>query len=302
MLLGQLIQNAEETARRVLRYTAQPVTLTLHVPPSIKSDLQLYWSAPNLRITAEPSRAMHVSAMPIGRPSSIVNAPVNTPPPPGPVFSPTAESRVLGSGWRWYNERGTHLTLTLLDRPHPREQKSGDMALIERSGSRLRLVVADGLGHGPAAREAAQRAIQAMSAHIDADLPEAVLRAHEQMASTRGATLGALDIDLSARVLRGTTVGNVRVMVFFGAGRVWSPCGTDAVLGHGRGSLHGRLDVRVEQHPFPPEAIVALFSDGLQNQLRLPWQRTSSDPEELATQLFGNYAVPTDDATLLLLT
>jgi hypothetical protein len=79
---------------------------------------------------------------------------------------------------------------------------------------------------------------------------------------------------------------------------VWSPCGTDAVLGHGRGGQHGRLEVRIEQHSWPEEATLALFSDGLLNQLRLPWQKLPLD--ELAAQLFLTFAVPTDDATLLL--
>jgi hypothetical protein len=128
---------------------------------------------------------------------------------------------------------------------------------------------------------------------------EAVLKAHEQAAATRGATLGVVDIDLEEKLVRATTIGNIRVAMFYGGGRVWSPCGTDAVLGHGRGSFHGRLDIRVEQHMLPPDVLLAVFSDGLQNQLRLPWQR-NMDPEDLALQLFATYAVATDDATLLL--
>jgi hypothetical protein len=42
-----------------------------------------------------------------------------------------------------------------------------------------------------------------------------------------------------------------------------------------------------------------MFSDGLLNQLRLPWQRGEHD--ELATQLFHTFSIATDDATLLLL-
>jgi hypothetical protein len=173
------------------------------------------------------------------------------------------------------------------------------MALALRSGDKLRLAVADGLGHGVVAREAAQRAIQSLRTDVNLGLQESLLRAHEHLAATRGATLGLVDIDLTTQILSGTTVGNVRVVLFFGAGRSWSPCGTDAVLGHGRGGLHGRLEVRIEQHPFPAGGILCLFSDGLVNQLRLPWQR--GDLDETAVQLFQTFSVATDDATLLLL-
>jgi serine/threonine protein phosphatase PrpC len=172
------------------------------------------------------------------------------------------------------------------------------MALVDRHGSRLRLAVVDGLGHGPLAHEAAQRAIASLRVDHQLDIQDAVLQAHERLAATRGATLGVIDLDLSSRTIRATTVGNVRVALFFSPGRVWSPCGTDAVLGHGRGGLHGRLEVRIEQHSWPEEAILALFSDGLSNQLRLPWQRVALD--DLAAQLFVTFSVATDDATLLL--
>jgi serine/threonine protein phosphatase PrpC len=72
------------------------------------------------------------------------------------------------------------------------------------------------------------------------------------------------------------------------------------VLGHGRGSFHGKLDVRVEKFQLPPGAQLLLFSDGLSNQLRLPFQRQQS-LEELAAQLFSTFVVSSDDATLLAL-
>ena len=97
-------------------------------------------------------------------------------------------------------------------------------------------------------------------------------------------------------MVRGTTVGNVRVALFFAPRSTWSPCGTDAVLGYGRGGV-GRLDVRVEEHPLPPDGVVCLFSDGLQSQLRPPLARAELD--DLAIQLFHTFVVPRDDATLI---
>lgn len=188
----------------------------------------------------------------------------------------------------------------MVDRPHPRETVCGDMALVSRRGSLLRLAVADGLGHGPAAREAAQMAVRWLLQTQGERIEDAVLTAHEQAATTRGATLGLVDLDLRTQTVAATTIGNIRVGIYQSAGRVWSPCGTDAVLGHGRGSFHGKLDVRVEKFQLPPGAQLLLFSDGLSNQLRLPFQRQQS-LEELAAQLFSTFVVSSDDATLLAL-
>jgi hypothetical protein len=278
--LAELLSAVDEVERRLIRHGSPLAQLRVHLSPAGNS---LDWTASPMRISGDDSRAAYVGPLP------------QTQSRVGPL--PTSDQPVSGGGWQWL-ERGQPQAV-LLERPHPRETLSGDMILVERSGGKLRVAVADGLGHGPMAREAATRAVQSLQKDIKLDIEESVMRAHERLAATRGATLGLVDIDLVGRTIRGTTVGNVRVALFFGAGRVWSPCGTDAVLGHGRGGSSGRLTVRVEQHPYPSDSVLALFSDGLLNQLRMPWQR--GDLDDLVIQLFHTFSIANDDATLLLL-
>lgn len=300
----KLVSRVEELVRVLSRHTSGQLNVHMSVR---NGEATLTWAAADLRITSEQSRAMSVHGIPASLRQTNLNLKSTIPPgtprmlvdTPSGAITPTVSSRVAGRGWRFLPDPVPQLTL--LERPHPRETLSGDMALVERTELGLRVAVVDGLGHGPAAREAAQRAVESLRETKTLDIQEAVLQAHLLVAQTRGATLGLADVDLRARRIRGTTVGNVRVMLCFGGGRVWSPCGTDAVLGHGRGSFHGKLDVRVEDHPFPPDGLLLLFSDGLTNQLRLPWSANQSDQEELATQLFGAYSLPTDDATLLMI-
>ena len=284
-VLGRFVAQVEDSARRVLRLASNAMAITLRATPGEPS---LSWHARNLRLPVETSRI----------PASLTTTSVSKTLAPGTLTVANQDLRVNAAGWRWPVETASQITV--LERPHPREVLSGDMTFIERGRSKLRLAVVDGLGHGPAAREAAQRTVQAFQGQLHLTLEEVVLKGHESAAATRGATLGVVDLDLESRIVRATTVGNIRIVLFFGPGRLWSPCGTDAVLGHGRGSSHGRLDIRVEQHLFPSDGLLAMFSDGLQNQLRLPWQRPS-EPEELGLQLFSAYGVATDDATLLLL-
>jgi len=275
-LQQDLLAATSEIARRVLRYGAQRASCTVSASGSA---LRIEWQAQRGRLVHESS-ALQVGPLPARTQPNLAEL----------------DSTNTIAGWRWL-PREPISRVTLVSRPHPRERDCGDMALVVRGEHKLRLVVADGLGHGPAAREAALRAVEALRKDLHMDVSDAVFSAHYQVALTRGATLGVADIDLQNRIVRGTTVGNVRVVVFHSAGRSWSPCGTDAVLGHGRGN-HGRLDVRVEQNPLPDGAVVCLFSDGLASQLRLPWQRT--DLDDLAAQLFLSFSVPNDDATLLI--
>ncbi len=281
-LLADLLGAVEETERKLLRHRSVSPQITIR---ATATDAVIKWTANSVRISSEDSRAVYIGPLPTsanqtGLGSLSRNSPLTA-----------------CTGWQWL-PRGMPQAI-LLSRPHPRETRSGDVALVGRHGNKLRLAVVDGLGHGPMAREAALRAVHSLRADRQLDIEESVLRAHEQVAATRGATMGLVDIDFSTQIIRGTTVGNVRVALFLPMGRTWSPCGTDAVLGHGRGGSHGRLEVRVEQYPFPQNAVLALFSDGLLNQLRLPWQHGELD--ETAVQLFHTFSVATDDATLLLL-
>lgn len=271
----------DDVLQRIRRLQVEPTTLTVR-----RSDegVALDWITTNLRLLgAEPRLGA-------GSRDQVREAPA--------ASANHIHSRVRATGFRYSDEPS--LQVLHLERPHPRETMCGDMALTVRRGNLVRLVVADGLGHGPAAREAAQVAIRWLHSSQRESLEDAVLTAHEQAAATRGATLGIAELDLQTQSISATTVGNVRVGIYQNSGRVWSPCGTDAVLGHGRGSFHGKLDVRVEKYQFPPGAILLLFSDGLANQLRLPFQRPQT-LEELAMALFATYAVGSDDATLLAL-
>lgn len=275
-LQAELLEAASDVVRRLLRHGGENATCTLAALPRA---VRIEWGALRGRLTSE-TPPVYIGPLPSR----------------GPALPADSEPLTSIAGWRWL-PREAISRIALLSRPHPREKEAGDMSLVARRNNKLRLVVADGLGHGPAAREAARRAVESLRRDLHLDVSEAVFAAHAQVAGTRGATLGVADIDLAARTVRSTTVGNVRVAVFLGNGRLWSPCGTDAVLGHGRGN-QGQLEVRVEQHPLPENAIVCLFSDGLASQLRLPWQRVELD--DLAIQLFQTFAVPNDDATLLL--
>ena len=275
-LQQELLAATSDIGRRLLRYGAQRTGCSIFAAANA---VRIEWLAQRGKLASDSS-AMYLGPLPARTLPNLSDI----------------DSSITVAGWRWM-PREPISRVTLISRPHPREKECGDMALVMRSAQKLRLVVADGLGHGPAAREAALRAVVALRKDVHMDVSEAVFSAHYQVALTRGATLGVADIDLQNRMVRGTTVGNVRVVVFHGAGRTWSPCGSDAVLGHGRGN-QGRLDVRVEQHPLPEGATVCMFSDGLASQLRLPWQRAEQD--DLAAQLFMSFSLPNDDATLLL--
>ncbi|WP_017582869.1 SpoIIE family protein phosphatase [Nocardiopsis valliformis] len=94
--------------------------------------------------------------------------------------------------------------------------ESGD-GLAFRSGSGHRTVMlADGLGHGPAAAEASDTAASTVRRQAG-EPPEALLRLlHTELRSTRGAALAIADIDESAHRLTFCGVGNVSARLYSG--------------------------------------------------------------------------------------
>jgi anti-sigma regulatory factor (Ser/Thr protein kinase) len=72
--------------------------------------------------------------------------------------------------------------------PKAGQEVCGDGWAVEEYNGQLRVALLDGLGHGPLASDASQRAIEIFRDSRNADSPESILRrAHEGLKSTRGA-------------------------------------------------------------------------------------------------------------------
>lgn len=89
------------------------------------------------------------------------------------------------------------------------EQVCGDSWVALASGAGVLLAAIDGLGHGAAAGEAAERAAEVLRARPDEALPALVEACHAALADTRGAALTVARIDVRAHTLTWLGVGNV---------------------------------------------------------------------------------------------
>jgi len=104
-------------------------------------------------------------------------------------------------------------------RPHPGEQVSGDRAFVTVDTTGVVAAAVDGLGHGPEAAHAADRALDVIQAAGDADVARLVERCHAALAETRGAALSVAAIEASDGALRWVGVGNVEGRIVRGSGR-----------------------------------------------------------------------------------
>jgi hypothetical protein len=155
-------------------------------------------------------------------------------------------------------------------------------------------MIADGLGHGPEAADAAQRAVQIFRDHALAGSTELMQRIHLALRATRGAAVAVVEINVDARDLRFTGVGNI-------AGSIVQDGASRGVLSHNGIVGHEMRKVEEFSYPFPSGAILIMHSDGLATRWRLDKYAGLSrrHPALIAGVLYRDHKRPRDDVTVL---
>jgi anti-sigma regulatory factor (Ser/Thr protein kinase) len=175
----------------------------------------------------------------------------------------------------------------------PGETACGDAWDVSLHGDRARVMVADGLGHGPVAAEASDAAIKVF--RMAGGTPAAVLeRAHENMRSTRGAAVAMAELDTQASTVTFVGAGNI-------AGRIVSGVHDRSLM-----SQHGTLGVQIRRlneaaSHWPAHSLLILHSDGIISR----WSLADvpgllrCDPAVVAGWLIRDYCRGRDDATVV---
>lgn len=188
--------------------------------------------------------------------------------------------------------------VAVLGRPISGELRSGDDATFFRRDELLYVAVADGLGHGAAAREASSAAIEVVRRPFTSH-HEVFAATHEALAHTRGAVMTIVEIDEAEKVIMQTAVGNVSAMIV-GKDGVRTFVAPSLVLGPQREAI--RVRTRTERHELSsPHDLVLLFSDGLTTKTRLDVRDTvvRAHPLRIAHHLLSTFGRDSDDATVI---
>src|SRR5262249_31086015 len=96
------------------------------------------------------------------------------------------------------------------------ETEGGDGWAWGRTGPIRRVMVVDGLGHGPEAADASRSAAEVFEATLTLSLDEVLASLHLGLRHTRGAAVAIADVDSETRKISYAGVGNV-------SGRVLGP-------------------------------------------------------------------------------
>lgn len=180
----------------------------------------------------------------------------------------------------------------ILARAHPDETTIGDSAIAWRAGGRLTLGVVDGLGHGPLAREAADRALEVVVHHALDPVDSQLRSIHQALVGTRGAVMAIACI---ADRVEHASVGNISTRVV-GLDGVARPLASSA------GTLGSVLPrrIHVDALALRQDELFVMSSDGLSTRIDLTHDLAMirQHPIVIAQHLLARFARGTDDAII----
>ena len=187
----------------------------------------------------------------------------------------------------------TLLDLAALCVAQPGESECGDLWSFEARPGGGRIVVADGVGHGPLAREAASAALQA-TWERPPGAARALEEAHRAARGTRGAAVAVVEVDLATQEIRFAAFGNV-AGVLVGPERVQSMVSMSGTAGQ------GKLKPREFTYRFVRGELLVIASDGLTSEWSLePYVGLAlRHPGLVAGVLYRDHSRRRDDVTVV---
>jgi len=184
----------------------------------------------------------------------------------------------------------------IMGRPYPGEPISGDDAVFFRSESGLFAAVADGLGHGPEAREASNRAIETLAETHDRPMDRIAAALNEALLDTRGCAMSLVRFDAASRMVQCISAADVRAHLYTLRDAHFL-ASTPVILGKPESQ---KQRWRIETAAVQPGSVLVMFTDGLKSRANLKGMLDVLRQPTIAIAefLLENEARPDDDALI----
>ena len=177
---------------------------------------------------------------------------------------------------------------------------SGDQCVVEVTETETLLAVIDGLGHGPEAAVAAERAVDVLRENPAEPVEVLLVLCHAALAHTRGAAITVASISATNGSMSWLGVGNVEAVLVRAVPRCNAP-GTSprewamllgGIVGHQLPTLRPRIvDLQ-------PGDMLLMATDGIARSFAEDASAVVG-PARLADRILENLARPNDDALVL---
>ena len=176
----------------------------------------------------------------------------------------------------------------------PGEDISGDGWAWRLRAQRMAMIVADGLGHGLHAHDAALAALDTFAKEHEHTPARIVEDAHAALRGTRGAALAVLSLDFDYRTVRYCGLGNI-------SGTIMQPTARQSLVSMNGTAGHTTHRLQEFQYGLPANAIIVMHSDGLSTHWDLgPYPGIRErDPSIIAGVLYRDFSRRRDDVTVV---
>jgi len=174
------------------------------------------------------------------------------------------------------------------------ETECGDGWMIQRRPRSVIIMLADGLGHGHFAAQAASAALDVLHGGSHRDCASALEAVHQGIRHTRGAAAAVAEVDLSARIVKFAGVGNI-------SGVLLGERGARQTVSHNGTLGHQATHFREYSCPLDHHGLVILHSDGLVSHWSIDSYRglRARHPGVIAAVLYRDFNRGRDDVTVV---
>lgn len=174
------------------------------------------------------------------------------------------------------------------------EPESGDGWAIASPGGRPVVLVADGLGHGRHAAEAARHAVDAFQRHSALAAERILELVHQALRPTRGAAVAVAEATGVGATLRWAGIGNISGTIL-GSQKVRKMVSLSGTAGHEARSI------RAFEYEWPGDGLLVMHSDGIATHWDLADYPglARRHPALVAGVLYRDHARRRDDATVV---
>lgn len=207
-------------------------------------------------------------------------------------------SALLSEIWSGGAPKGTSARFQFgsISSTYPGETVCGDGWAVRLNDFSCTVMLADGLGHGLGAADAAREAIAVFQASANAPPVEVLQHIHDGLRKTRGAAVAVAAIDAMNASLRYAAVGNITGVILSNGPRR-SLVTYNGIIGH---QTHKFNELT---YPWREDPLLVMHSDGLGTHWSLDQYPglVQHHPSLIAGVLLRDYERGRDDATVLVI-
>jgi len=211
------------------------------------------------------------------------------------LSAPGAGTIVLSQVWRVNGRQpAPAVEFGAVCLPIAGEQQCGDDWTVSELDHKIRLFVADGLGHGAAARDASSDATRVFTESAEQSPGGALERVHLALRGGRGAAIAAAFLDPVRGSIEFAGLGNI-------AGVVRWDAGSRSMVSHSGTAGHVARRFHEFVYEWPEHGVVVLHSDGLSSHWTLDAfpGLLRRHPSLIAAALHRDFSRGRDDVTVV---